>query len=190
MKDLLVILAKGFEEIEALTVVDYLRRAGAEVRIASAEGDLHVESSHGVVIRADAELRQLDPNEFRALYLPGGMPGAANLAGNAKVRAWVTQFNHEKKLIAAICAAPMVLDALGILRENHYTCYPGFEERLKTKGRLDKILVQDGHIWTAMGPALAQYLALELAAELKGMGAREKLRAELLYPELTEVICR
>lgn len=180
MKKIVVFLASGFEEIEALTVVDYVRRAGGEAVLAAVEQDKLVTSSHGVTVQADATLRELDPNEFDALYIPGGLPGATNLAGNAQVRAWVTQFNSEKKVITAICAGPVVLDRLNLLEAGKYTCYPGFEANLETPGRIDEPVVKNGHIWTAKGPAFASDLAFAIVEELMGAEKKEELRKALL----------
>ena len=181
MKKLLVFLAEGFEELEALTIVDYFRRAGGEAVLAAVGPELLVRSSHDVKVQADASLRQLDPNDFDAIYIPGGLPGATHLAGDPQVRAWVSQFNSEEKLIAAICAGPAVLDRLNLLKAGQFTCYPGFEDHLETEGRVDEALVKDGHIWTAMGPRYASHLAFAMVEELLGREALRELEEGLLY---------
>ncbi|MDO5734118.1 MAG: DJ-1/PfpI family protein [Eubacteriales bacterium] len=188
MKDLIVFLAPGFEEIEALTVVDFLRRAGAKVTVAAIGEDLIISSSHGVKLQADDFLARLDPNDYRAAYIPGGLPGATNLAADHNVLAWVRQFHAEQKLLAAICAGPIVFDSLGLLKQGQFTCYPGFEKNLETEGRIEASVVKDGQLWTAMGPVFAQFLALELVEELCGKEARSELEKGLLYPELKALI--
>ena len=125
MKKVIVPLAQGFEEIEALTIVDILRRANVDVTMAALES-LHVKGAHGIVVVADALLKEMNANNFDMIALPGGLPGATNLAADPTTQALLKEFDAKGKMIAAICAAPMVLGKLGLLKGKKATCYPSF----------------------------------------------------------------
>ncbi len=184
MKKLAVLLADGFEDIEALTVVDFCRRAGIEVRMLSIVDKLELKSAHDVVIKADERLKEVSASEFDAVYLPGGLPGATNLSGSQEVLDFVKSIHDGDKLVAALCAAPIALEAAGLLEEGKFTCYPGFEAQLKTGGRQDKAIVKDGKVWTGMGPMLAPMMAFHLIEELAGSDKAREIREETLLPEL------
>lgn len=184
MKDLLVFLAEGFEEIEALTVVDYLRRVDLKVDLVSINDNLEVKSSHNVLVKADKSIQDIDLEEYRGLYIPGGLPGATNLADSEYVRNAVKKYNEEEKLVAAICAGPVVLDRCGLLEENKFTCYPGYEGNLSVKDRLDKAVVKNGNIVTSMGPSLAQVLAFELIKILGSEEKAEEVKKGVLFNKL------
>ncbi|MDR3114997.1 MAG: DJ-1/PfpI family protein, partial [Treponema sp.] len=136
-KKVLVLLAEGFEEVEAITPIDYLRRAGIEVRtvsIASGNGGLQVKGSHGLVVQGDSGLQELakagrgSVASWDGVLLPGGMPGASHLAASETVSALVKDMAAAGKLVAAICASPaVVLFPLGLLQGRGFTCYPGME---------------------------------------------------------------
>ena len=130
MKKIWTFLAEGFEEVEALTVVDILRRTKFEVTTVSISEDLFVTSSHNVVVKADKTIAELETELPDVIFLPGGMPGTLNLGGSEKVINVVKEFNASGKEIAAICAAPSIFGDLGILNGKKAVCYPGFEERL------------------------------------------------------------
>jgi protein deglycase len=168
MKTACVLLADGFEEVEALTPVDYLRRAGIEVTVLGVTGS-SVTGAHGVVVVADATL----PTKaiiFDAVVVPGGMPGASNIAGSSAARELILRHFHEGRLVAAICAAPAVVlhTACGILRGRRFTGYPGTESQapdgLFTPGRV----VRDGNLITSRGPGCAGEFALAIVGELAG----------------------
>jgi 4-methyl-5(b-hydroxyethyl)-thiazole monophosphate biosynthesis len=173
MKKIALLLADGFEEVEVVTPVDFLRRAGIEVILTSI-GELNVTGAHNIVIKADITLTSL-PADIDGIILPGGMPGAANLAQSTAVIELVRKMNSDSKLVAAICAAPaLVLQSAGVLVGRKFTCYPGFEHLINNADFRTERVVQDGNIITSRGPgsaaefsiALIEYLLTKEAAEL------------------------
>lgn len=167
--EILVPLAEGFEEIEAVTVIDVLRRAGMNVVTAGLPGS-RVKGSHGVEVMTDTRLDQAEPSKFDALILVGGNPGYINLGRSQKVMDMVVKFNLDKKLIGAICAAPSILARAGILDGRAATIYPGMERDIpRPKGRT---VVQDGNIITSQGPGTAMEFALKI---VEIAGGREKV---------------
>lgn len=170
MKKILVLLAEGFEEIEALTPVDYLRRADVEVDVASLTEDLSVTGSHGIVVSADTTLDAVDPAVYDGVYLPGGMPGSLNLRDDARVLKIVRDFAGSGKAVAAICAAPIVLEKAGVIANKRVTGYPGTVDKLENVGTYDAdaIVVQDENIFTGRGAAAAVYLSFALITALCG----------------------
>jgi len=188
MKKLAVLLANGFEDIEALTIVDFCRRADIEVTMLSIDEKLEVTSAHEVVVKADGLLKGADVSEFDAVYLPGGLPGATNLSESQDVIDFIQTMHREDKLVTALCAAPIALEAAGLLEEGKFTCFPGFEGELKTGGRQNKALVKNGKVWTGMGPMLAPIMAYHLIEALAGSEKAEEIRKETLLPELKEAL--
>lgn len=173
-KTALVVLAEGFEEIEAVTPIDVLRRAGVEVIVAGV-GQREVTGAHGITIETDIMIEQYQELPD-ALILPGGMPGASNLRKSQSLEVLLEKMQKEKKLIAAICASPaVVLSAQGILDGKKATCYPGFEGQLgpKVKFVSDRVVV-DGCVVTSRGPGTAMEFSLELVSQLVGSEAAEK----------------
>lgn len=188
MKDLLVFFADGFEEVEALTVVDYLRRADIGVTTVSIYDRKEVEGAHGVKVITDKAFNEVDFKEFKGIYIPGGLPGAEYIRDKEEVVELIKEFNKENKLVSAICAGPTVLDKAGVLTENEFTCYPGYEGNLSTKGRQDKDVVAKDNVITAMGPALAMNMAFELIEYFKGKEVLENIKKDVLFPQLVESI--
>ncbi|MCR4944756.1 MAG: DJ-1/PfpI family protein [Clostridium sp.] len=178
MKKTAVLLAEGFEEIEALTVVDIIRRGNVECHMVSIK-DLEVIGAHGIKVIADKVLSE-DINEYDLIVFPGGMPGATNLKEDKKVLETVKKFNKEGKLIAAICAAPIVLAAAGIVENKNITSYPGFEEELKGCNYKEENVVIDGNIITSRGPATAMEFGYELLKVL-GNETYNDLKKGMLY---------
>lgn len=178
-KKVIVPLAEGFEEIEALSIVDILRRANVEVTIAALES-LHVKGAHGVIVVADALLADIDASTYDMIALPGGLPGATNLAKDATLQGILKAFDAKKKAIAAICAAPYALHTAGVLKKR-YTCYPGFHTNITHEGydASEKVVV-DENITTSQGPSTAMLFALSLVEQLCGKGVREQLANDLL----------
>ncbi|HYQ57992.1 MAG TPA: DJ-1 family glyoxalase III, partial [Draconibacterium sp.] len=123
MKKIAVHLADGFEEIEAISIIDVLRRAGFEVTVVSINKKMEVTGSHEITVKADALFEDLDYDNIDVIVLPGGMPGSANLKAHSGLREQILNFNDMKKPLAAICAAPMVFGNLGLLKEKQATCY-------------------------------------------------------------------
>ena len=180
IKTALVILAEGFEEVEAIGPVDVLRRAGVRTTTAGLVG-LKVKSSRGIGVEADILLRDLVELPD-AMILPGGLPGATNLAKSEEVAELVKKMNDAGKIIAAICAAPaVVLAPLGILDGKKATCYPGCESDFTNKTVHSKTrVVVDGNIITSQGPGTALEFALEVAVRLVGKEMADTVRGKML----------
>ena len=170
MKKVAVFLADGFEEIEALTVVDVLRRAGINCDMVSITDNLSVKGTHSILVEAD---RLMDDSlkEYDMLVMPGGLPGASNLADSRELVNLVKYFNDAGKYIAAICASPAyILPAAGIEYGKNITSYPGeeFERRLSNANYTEDIVCHDGNIITSRGPATALPFAYKLVEVLCG----------------------
>lgn len=181
MKKILVMLANGFEEVEALTVVDYSRRVGIACDTCSIMESKMVKGAHNIQVEADIMLDEtLDYNEYDGVILPGGMPGATNLRDDDEVIKLVQEFNRNNKLVAAICAAPIILEKAGIIKGKDITSYPGFENDLRDANYKDDLVVQDGNIITSRGPAVAIYFALYIVEYLVGKDKKESLVKDIL----------
>jgi 4-methyl-5(b-hydroxyethyl)-thiazole monophosphate biosynthesis len=174
-KQVLLVLAEGFEEIEAVTPIDVLRRAGLEVTVAGIGGTL-VTGAHGLALKADIELTAYSGSPD-AVVLPGGMPGASNLAACKPLASILIKAHGSGKLIAAICASPaVVLAPMGLLDGKKATCYPGFEDRLgATTERSGDRVVKAGKIITSKGPGTALEFSMAIVAELAGQAAADQL---------------
>lgn len=175
-------LAEGFEEVEALTAVDILRRAGIDAKTLSITGKKMVTGTHGIPVEADLLYEEADYPACEMIVLPGGLPGATNLEAHEGLAKHIVCFSKdEHKKLAAICAAPMVFGTCGILHGKKATIYPGMEEELKDGQATGETVTVDGNIITGMGPALAMEFALTLVAELKGKAAADEVAGGLLY---------
>ncbi|EJW96027.1 ThiJ/PfpI family protein [gut metagenome] len=175
MESVYAFFADGFEEIEALSTVDILRRAGVNVKIVSVTPDEIVVGAHGVSVLCDVNFENCDFFDAKLLFLPGGMPGAATLSEHERLGRLLQRFAKEDKPIAAICAAPMVLGKLGILKGKRATCYPGFEPYLEGAECVSQHVVRDGNIITGMGPGAAVEFALALVELLVGKEKADEL---------------
>lgn len=181
MSKVLVLLAEGFEEVEALTPVDYLRRTGVEVDMVSLTDDLKVMGSHGIEVLANKRIDEiLEHLNYSGVIIPGGLPGATNLRNDDRVIKLVREFNEKGKLVAAICAGPIVLQRAGIINDKNITSYPGFDKELKGGKYKEDIVVQDGNIITARGPAAAVYFAIKISEHLQGGEKARELRKAIL----------
>ncbi|MBO8437450.1 MAG: DJ-1/PfpI family protein [Bacteroidetes bacterium] len=169
MKKSFVFMAEGFEEIEALTVVDMLRRAAMPVSMVSITDEYDVQGAHGVTILADETISEADFSDAEWLILPGGMPGSSNLGACAPLAEILKAQNEAGGYIAAICAAPFVLGQNGILKGKRATCYPGFEDRLTGAEYTAAQVERDGNIITGNGPA--QAISFAAAIIEKSLGA-------------------
>ncbi len=166
MKKIVMILADGFEEIECVTVCDVLRRLGCEVVLAGLEAR-NVHAANGLNITADALFSECTPAEFDAVALPGGMPGSMKLRASAAVEAFIKEMNREKKIVAAICAAPIVLAKAGLLdNDRRFTMYPGFDPYLDGRIPTGNPAEIDGNIVTGKGPGASFAFAAALAMAL------------------------
>ncbi len=175
-----VFFAKGFEEIEAITVVDVLRRAGLTITMVSVTGSREVEGAHGITVITDELFEYVDHQGADILILPGGMPGSTNLAANHKLGDLLKKYHVEGKWLAAICAAPIVLGGLGILKDRTATCYPGFEPQLEGAEISHAPVVQDGHVITSRGAGTALEFALKLVEVSVGLEKARNLREGLI----------
>lgn len=175
---ILELLANGNETIELLTVVDYLRRAGVEIDMVSTTGSKNLRTSHGVRYQADFLLEEINPADYDGVYIPGGTAGAESLRDNEKVIEIIKDFDKANKLIAAICAGPIVLDRAGVLANKKATSFPTIKAELENVGEYidDEIVVTDGNITTGRGAAVTNYLALRLVEIIKGGEAKDAIK--------------
>jgi len=173
--------ADGFEEIEAMTIVDLLRRAEIETETVSVTGRLPVTGAHGVKVVADILFEDAVYADCEFIVLPGGMPGASNLDAHEGLREKIYSFNNQGKGLAAICAAPLVLGHAGVLEGKKATCYPGFEKELTGAEPQEDAVVCDGGVITSRGPATAMAFALAIIEEIKGKETADEIAAGLLY---------
>ena len=179
MAKVAVILANGFEEIEALTVVDVLRRANISCDMVGFEEQ--VTGSHDIQVTAD-RVFDGDLSDYDLLVLPGGMPGSANLRDNQALISEIQAFNQEGKKISAICAAPIALQQAGVLKDKHFTCYDGVQEQITDGIYQKETVVVDGNLTTSRGPSTALAFAYELVDQLGGDA--ESLRVGMLYQDV------
>ena len=180
-------MAEGFEEVEALTCVDVLRRAGIDARMVSVTGNLAVKGAHGISVCADMLFEDADYGQCEMIVLPGGMPGATNLRDHAGLTAQIRAFTKAGKPLAAICAAPLALAAHGALDGKDATIYPGMEAHLGGKESTGQTVTVDGSVITGMGPALAMEFALTLVEYLKGEKTKKEVATGLLYDRIVEI---
>jgi 4-methyl-5(b-hydroxyethyl)-thiazole monophosphate biosynthesis len=176
-------LAEGFEEIEAVTIVDLLRRAGIEVRTASLAG-ARVTGSHGIAVVADIAIGDADAADYDMIALPGGMPGAEHLKQDSRVIALLRRFADEGRYTAAICAAPGVLAHAGLLDGRRATSFPGFlgPGSAPGIGLSDDPVVVDGKVVTSRGPGTAIDFSLVLIELLSGKAAADSVGSRLQRP--------
>ena len=172
MAKIYVFLADGCEEIEALTPVDLLRRAGEDVCTVSIMGRKEVTGSHKITILADETIEEGEFDDGDMLVLPGGMPGTLNLAGNETLAALIRSYDDQGKKLAAICAAPSILGVMGILKDKNAVCFPGFEE---------KPAVTDKNVTTGRGMGAATDFALELIRVLQGEDKAKEMAEKIVF---------
>ena len=176
-----VLFATGYEEVEALTVVDLLRRAGVECLMVSADDLDTVTGARGMEVTMDEKLSEID-DQCDLVVLPGGIPGVPNLKANSKVQAMVKAQNDRGGYVAAICAGPTALGAFGVLADKNATCYPGFEDQLKGAKFKAVPVVTDGNITTSRGMGTSILLGLELVKLLKDEETSKKLAEAIMMP--------
>ena len=183
MKQVYVMLADGFEEIEALTVVDILRRGKVPVSTVSITEKQTVTSSHNITVTADFTFSQLKEEEAEMIVLPGGMPGTVHLKEKQELMDLVMRRYENNQWIAAICAAPaLIFGELGILNERNAVCYPGMEEHMKGAHYLkEEKSVQDGHVITGCGMGGAIPFGLKLLEVLKGKEVADEIKESIVY---------
>ena len=181
MKKAAVLLADGFEEIEALTAVDLLRRARIYVDTISISDDYMVNGSHGINVQTEDLFAEVDFGEFDMLVLPGGMPGTANLDAHDGVRRVVREFCENGKYVGAICAAPSILGNMGLLKGKRGTCFPAFEDRMSGAVLVKAPVVQDGNIITSRGMGTAIEFGLKLVEVLTDKAKADEIAQSIIY---------
>lgn len=188
-KRVMVILAPGFEEIEAVCVIDILRRAKVNVQICSTDKEF-VKGSHNITIKSDARLEFIDiyNDEYDLIYLPGGVPGVNHLAESEDVMNLLKKYNEDRVLIGAICAAPWVLDQAGIIKEHEVTSAPTFKDKISPKSYQEKVFVTSGNILTSRGAGTSMEMGFKLLEALGLEEEAKRLREDMQYNFLMENI--
>lgn len=178
-----LLLADGFEEIETIGTIDILRRCGLQVQTLSVTGKRVVNGAHGLIVKADSLFRKNHIVHCDALVLPGGSKGAETMYKNSILRLTISQQAHEGTLVAAICAAPMVLGAAGVLKGKHATIYPGLEQYID--GAIvhrEALVVEHNNIITAAGPAATRLFAFAVARRLaSNPSVVDQVERDMLY---------
>ena len=176
-----IFMADGCEEIEGLTVVDIVRRAGIDITTISISDKKEVAGAHGITFLADAKKDEVDFSTLDGIVLPGGMPGTINLGADETVDKVIREFAAGGKLVAAICAAPSVLGQAGLLNGKHATSYPGFEPKLTGAVTSKDPVVQDGNVITSRGMGTAIAFALEIVSYFTDKKTADKLAESIIY---------
>jgi 4-methyl-5(b-hydroxyethyl)-thiazole monophosphate biosynthesis len=177
-----VFLADGFEEIEAISPIDILRRAGVLVKTVGVSGKTAT-GNHGITVTADIQMSEIKlDGSLEMVVLPGGLPGANNLQNNEDVVNAMNYAAQNERYIAAICAAPKILGANGLLKGKKATCFPGYEDELTGAITTPESVVTDGNIITAKGAGAALLFGFELVKALKGQDTADKIRAVMHTP--------
>ncbi len=173
-----VFLADGFEEIEAVSVIDILRRADIPTKTVGIQSTV-VKGAHGIIINADTNMDAAIKRDITAAVLPGGMPGTLNLSKSEKLKDILMYSAENNIILAAICAAPSVLGNLGLLEGRSATCYPGFQNHLKGANYIEIPVCVDDNILTAYGPAAASDFGLHLVRLIRGDATADKISEDM-----------
>ncbi|MBQ9390550.1 MAG: DJ-1/PfpI family protein [Lachnospiraceae bacterium] len=181
MSKVAVFMADGCEEIEGLTVVDILRRAGIKIDMLSIGDNLNVTGAHGIQFRADYLMTDKNSDDYDGVILPGGMPGTTSLENNTLVQSALRKQFSAGKLIAAICAAPSILGKNGMANGKKVTSYPGFEEAFSKATYVTDSVVTDGNVITSRGMGTAIDFALAILKYLKGKEAADEMAKKIIY---------
>lgn len=176
-----VFFAEGYEEIEALTVVDVCRRAGIEVQTVSVTGERLVKGSHSIGVQMDLCFEEVDFDSLDMIVLPGGMPGTKGLEAHAGLMAQVDAFDRAGRCLAAICAAPSILGHRGILKGKKAGCYPGWEQHLEGAEISMEEATTDGHVITGRGMGCAIAFSLAIVAKLLGQQQADRIAETIVY---------
>ena len=180
MKTIFVFLAEGFEEIEALTPVDVLRRAGLSVKTVSIMDKQVVVGAHGIPVLADMMFADVDSEDAEMILLPGGLPGATNLDAHEGLAKMILDFAKAKKSLAAICAAPLVFGNRGLLQGKKATCYPGFETYLQGAEYTAALVEKDENFITGKGPGAAMEFAFAIVEKYCGIDKVNELKQGMM----------
>lgn len=179
-KRISVHLAEGFEEVEAISIIDVLRRADLDVVVVSVTGKTEVTGAHQIKVVADALFEDMNYEQVDMIVLPGGIPGATNLDAHSGLRNMIRKFDSEKKSLAAICAAPLVFGNLGILNGKQAVCYPGYEKYLKGAEVLTIPVVESGNVITGRGAGVSMKFALKIVEKMVSSEKAEVLAKQML----------
>lgn len=182
-KKVAIHIAEGFEEVEAISIVDLLRRADIDAQMVSMTGKSEVRGAHQIVVKTDVLFEEVDYEDVFMMVLPGGMPGASNLDAHSGLKKQIQQFELQKKPLAAICAAPMVLGNLGVLKGKQAVCYPGFEKFLKDAQVLNVPVVESENVITGRGIGTALKFALKLIEKIVSTEKAEEIGRQILVEE-------
>ena len=180
MQKIFILIADGFEEVEALTPADVLNRAGFDVKLVSVNNELLVTGAHRITVKCDLLIEQLVADEAIMLILPGGMPGTSNLMLNENVKLSILEFYKQDKWIAAICAAPMILGEMELLKGKTATCYPGYEKHLIGAKVVELPAVTDGKFITGRGIGTAMAFSLEIVKNLIDQKTADELARKMV----------
>lgn len=180
MKKVAVIFAKGFEEGEALTIVDILRRAGVETYATSLE-DKEVIGGHEITVITDNSIEDVKNNigDYDMIVLPGGYDGVVSMSESDKLKSLIADFSKSDKYVAAMCAAPKLLGEMGLLENRNYTAYVGYDKKINSGNYIDKLVVADDKLITSQGPATVYLFAYKLA-EVLGADA-QAVKERMIY---------
>ena len=181
MSEVCVFLADGFEEIEGLTVVDVLRRAGISVETVSVMEKKKITGSHKILVKADKKFEKADFSETKMLVLPGGLTGTRNLGAHKELAKLIVQFAREGKYLAAICAAPTILGGMGLLKGKKAPCYPSMEDGLAGAETVAEGAVIDGNVITGRGMGASLDFAFALVEVLRGREKADEIAKQIVY---------
>ena len=181
MKTVYIFLGEGFEEMEAVTPLDLLRRVGVDAKFVSIGSSLQVKGAHDILFTADLLFEDAMTKKPDGIVLPGGMPGTTNLLAHEGLCSLIKKFAMEKKPVCAICAAPLILGELGLLTGKTATIYPGMENKLLGAIPSESSVCVDGNIITSRGPGTAIPFSLKLAELFAGKEAADQLTVDIVY---------
>jgi 4-methyl-5(b-hydroxyethyl)-thiazole monophosphate biosynthesis len=177
----IALIAEGFEETEAIAVIDLLRRSDINVSLVSITNEKIIKSARGISVICDEIFDDINLDNYELVFLPGGMPGTRNLAESKEVISILKDFDKKNKLIAAICAAPMILGKLGLLNKKNAVCFPGFEKDLIGANVLFDNVIMDENIITSRGMGTAIDLGLFLVSKIRGEEFSKNLERTIVY---------
>lgn len=183
MAKVVICMAENFEEVEGLMVVDLLRRANIDVTMVSMTGNKEVTGSHNITVKTDALFEEADIDAADMIVLPGGMPGTRNLQAHQGLAVKLQEFHKQNKMLAAICAAPLVLGCNHILEGKKACCYPGFEEELLGAEVVYQPVTVDGNIITSRGLGTTLLFGCEIIAHFMGKEKAEEIKEKVIYVE-------
>ncbi|MBQ7926780.1 MAG: DJ-1/PfpI family protein [Lachnospiraceae bacterium] len=183
MKRIAMFFSEGYEEVEAIAVVDICRRCGLEIDMVSITEEPFVKSSHGIVVGMDKTFSQVDFGEYDMLVLPGGLKGTQGLEAFEPLMEQIDRFYEKGKYIGAICAAPSIFGHRGILKGRKACCYPGFEQELTGATVSRENVAVDGHVVTSRGMGTATDFGLAIAAIFCGQDKAEEIKQQVVYKQ-------